>query len=80
MAEWLCFNKERVYEKKSSYNRIRGCNPIGNTIESFWNAAKEGKNGIDKISFFDTENFKVKVAAEVKTLFQRTLGKKKQKN
>ena len=23
--------------------------PIGNSIDSFWNAVKEGKNGIDKI-------------------------------
>lgn len=40
--------------------------PIGNSVDSFWNAVKEGRNGIDKITFFDTENFKVKVAAEVK--------------
>lgn len=54
--------------------------PIGNTIESFWNAAKEGKNGIDKISFFDTENFKVKVAAEVKDFAPEDfLGKKEAK-
>lgn len=40
--------------------------PIGNSIESFWNSVKEGKNGIDNITFFDTTEFKVKVAAEVK--------------
>lgn len=40
--------------------------PIGNSIESFWNSVKSGKNGIDKITYFDTTDFKVKVAAEVK--------------
>lgn len=40
--------------------------PIGNSIESFWDSVKIGKNGIDKITYFDTTDFKVKVAAEVK--------------
>lgn len=40
--------------------------PIGNSVESFWNSVKEGKNGIDNISLFDTTDFKVKLAAEVK--------------
>jgi len=54
--------------------------PIGNTVESFWNAAKEGRNGIDKISLFDTVNFKVKVAAEVKDFNpEEILGKKEAK-
>lgn len=54
--------------------------PIGNTVESFWNAAKEGKNGIDKITLFNTENFKVKVAAEVKDFNpEEILGKKEAK-
>lgn len=51
--------------------------PIGNSIDSFWNAVKEGKNGIDKITFFDTTDFKVKVAAEVKDFkAEDYLGKK----
>lgn len=40
--------------------------PIGNSIDSFWNSIKEGRNGIDNITLFDTEDFKVKLAAEVK--------------
>lgn len=51
--------------------------PIGNSVESFWNSVKEGKNGIDKITCFDTADFKVKVAAEVKELnAEDFLGKK----
>lgn len=40
--------------------------PIGNTVDEMWNSIKENKCGIDKITAFDTENFKTKVAAEVK--------------
>ena len=51
--------------------------PIGNSIDSFWNSVKEGKNGIDKIKCFDTTDFKVKVAAEVKDFnAEDFLGKK----
>lgn len=40
--------------------------PLGNDVNSFWNGIKEGRSGIDYITHFDTEKFKVKVAAEVK--------------
>ncbi len=40
--------------------------PIGNSLEEFWNSIKEEKVGIDNIKSFDTENYKVKLAAEVK--------------
>lgn len=40
--------------------------PIGNDVSTFWNNIKSGKNGIDFIKSFDTENYKVKLAAEVK--------------
>ena len=40
--------------------------PIGNTAEAFWNSVKEGKNGIGEITKFDTTDYKVKIAAEVK--------------
>ena len=41
-------------------------NPVGNTVEEFWDGIKEGKCGIDEITAFDTTNFKVKLAAELK--------------
>ena len=40
--------------------------PIGNDIDTFWNSLKTGKCGIDYISRFDTTDYKVKIAAEVK--------------
>ena len=40
--------------------------PIGNNVEEFWDGIKEGKCGIDQITAFDTSDFKVKLAAEIK--------------
>lgn len=40
--------------------------PIGNGKDNYWNALKEGKNGIDKITRFDTSEFPTQIAAEVK--------------
>ena len=40
--------------------------PIGNTVEYFWAAVKENKVGIGPITTFDTTDYKVKLAAEVK--------------
>lgn len=40
--------------------------PIGNDVETFWNGIKAGKVGIDRITKFDTSDYKVKLAAEVK--------------
>ena len=40
--------------------------PIGNSVEEFWNGVKGGKVGIGEITRFDTTDYKVKLAAEVK--------------
>ena len=40
--------------------------PIGNNVADFWNGIKEGKVGIGPITKFDTSEYKVKNAAEVK--------------
>ncbi|MCI6867464.1 MAG: beta-ketoacyl-ACP synthase II [Lachnospiraceae bacterium] len=40
--------------------------PIGNTVEEFWAGIKTGKVGIGPITKFDTTEYKVKLAAEVK--------------
>ena len=50
--------------------------PIGNTVEEFWDGIKEGKVGIGEITKFDTTEYKVKIAAEVKD-FQAKEGSKK---
>lgn len=40
--------------------------PIGNNVEEFWEGIKAGKVGIGEITRFDTTDYKVKLAAEVK--------------
>ena len=40
--------------------------PIGNTVPEFWQGIREGRVGIGEITRFDTESFKVKLAAEVR--------------
>ena len=40
--------------------------PIGNDVETFWNGLKEKKLGFGPISYFDTTDYKAKLAAEVK--------------
>lgn len=40
--------------------------PVGNNIDDFWSSIKNGKNGICDITKFDTTDYKVKIAAEVK--------------
>ena len=40
--------------------------PLGNDVASFWDGLKNGKNGIDFITKFDTKDIDVHVAAEVK--------------
>ena len=40
--------------------------PIGNTAPEFWAGVREGKVGIGPITKFDTTEYKVKIAAEVK--------------
>lgn len=40
--------------------------PIGNSVKEFWNGIKEGKTGFGPITYFDTADYRCKLAAEVK--------------
>ncbi|MCD8108861.1 MAG: beta-ketoacyl-ACP synthase II [Clostridiales bacterium] len=40
--------------------------PIGLTVDEYWDSLKEGKTGFGEITYFDTTDYKVKVAAQVK--------------
>lgn len=42
--------------------------PIGNTADEMWQGIKDGKCGIDEITHFDTADYKVKLAGEIKDL------------
>ena len=40
--------------------------PIGNSVDEFWSSLKEKKVGIGPITYFDTTDYKAKLAAQVK--------------
>jgi len=52
--------------------------PIGNDIASFWNGLLEGKSGVDYITQFDTSDYSVKIAAEVKNFNPEDFIEKKE--
>ena len=53
-------------------------NPTGNNIEESWNNIKAGYCGIGPITRFDTSDFKVKLAAEVKDFDPSSVISKKE--
>lgn len=53
-------------EKRVVITGLGAITPIGNNVEDFWKNIVDGKCGIDGITLFDTTNFKVKLAGEVK--------------
>jgi len=53
-------------EKRCVITGLGAVTPLGNTVDSFWDGIKNGVCGIDYIKKFDTSEFKVKIAAEVK--------------
>ena len=53
-------------ERRVVITGLGAITPIGNNVNEFWNGIKQGKCGIDKIKNFDSTNFKVKLAGEVK--------------
>ncbi len=53
-------------ERRVVITGLGAITPIGNNAKDFWKGIKEGKCGIDEITHFDTTNYKVKVAGEIK--------------
>jgi len=53
-------------ERRVVVTGIGAVSPIGNDARSTWDAAVEGRSGIDFIRTFDPEPYPVKIAAEVK--------------
>ena len=51
-------------------------NPLSDNVKDFWENLISLKNGINKISHFDTSNFKTKLAAEVKVDLNNYFNKK----
>ena len=53
-------------EHRVAITGIGAVSPLGNTARETWEGMVAGRCGIGPITHFDTEGFKVKVAAEVK--------------
>ena len=53
-------------ERRVVVTGLGAITPIGNNVDEFWEGIVNGKCGIDEITLFDTTDFKVKLAGEVK--------------
>lgn len=53
-------------EKRVVITGLGAITPIGKDVNETWKGIENKKCGIDKITLFDTENFKTKLAAEIK--------------
>jgi 3-oxoacyl-[acyl-carrier-protein] synthase II len=53
-------------EKRVVITGTGAISPVGNDVSSSWEAVKAGKNGVAKITKFDTSDQKVSMGAEVK--------------
>ena len=60
--EYICMGKNR----RVVVTGMGAITPIGNSVEEFWNGIKEGKAGFGPITYFDTADYRCKLAAEVK--------------
>ena len=47
--------------------------PIGLNVDEFWDGIHQGKIGFSEITQFDTTEYKVKIAGNVKALKERTI-------
>ena len=59
-------NRQEAGKKRVVITGLGAITPLGNTVADFWSGVQAGKVGIAPITAFDTENFRVKLAAEVK--------------
>ncbi len=53
-------------ERRVVVTGLGAITPLGLTVEDFWNGLVSGRSGIGHITLFDTTNYPVKIAAEVK--------------
>ena len=53
-------------ERRVAVTGLGVISPLGADVETTWNAIKQGKNGIARVTKFDVTDFKATLAAEVK--------------
>ena len=61
-----CAGSEESMKRRVVVTGMGAVTPIGNTVPEFWKSIREKKVGIGEITRFDTTDYKVKLAAEVK--------------
>ena len=57
---------KKVLKRRVVVTGLGAITPIGNSVAEFWDGIRAGKVGIGEITKFDTTDYKVKLAAEVK--------------
>ena len=62
----IASRKEEKEMRRVVVTGMGAVTPIGLNVEDFWNGVKNSEVGIAPITRFDTSDFKVKIAAEVK--------------
>lgn len=58
--------EKMVQKRRVVITGLGAVTPIGNTVPEFWTNVRKGTVGIGEITGFDTKDFKVKLAAQVK--------------
>ena len=58
--------EKMVQKRRVVITGLGAVTPIGNTVPEFWTNVRKGTVGIGEITVFDTKDFKVKLAAQVK--------------
>ncbi len=58
--------KEKFMSRRVVVTGMGAITPVGLSVEEFWKSVKEGKTGFGEITKFDTTDYKVHMAAEVK--------------
>ncbi|BFK66237.1 beta-ketoacyl-ACP synthase II [Dorea formicigenerans] len=56
----------KVLKRRVVVTGLGAITPIGNSVAEFWDGIRKGQVGIGEITKFDTTDYKVKLAAEVK--------------
>ena len=53
-------------ERRVVVTGLGAVTPLGNNVETMWNALLKGECGIDRITSFDATGYDTQIAAEVK--------------
>ena len=62
----LTIERAKDMKRRVVVTGLGAITPIGNSVEEFWNGVKEEKIGFAPITYFDTTDYRAKLAAQVK--------------